>query len=321
MDFVTSLLCTRSRMTSYKVSPITCPLHLAKGPHWDANTQTLYCVDIFKGTVHSYKPSTCQFSTATVGDGKSEMAVIVPVTGEKDKFLVSMKNDVATISWDGVSDKTSKPEIVASAEPADNHNRLNNGKVDPCGRLWAGTTGRRLHPTELEFEEDVGSLYCFEKCGKVSKKLDNITISNGLEWSEDCKKFFYVDSYRYNVMAYDYDNATGNICNGKEIFKTKENCVPGLLDAMTIDTAGRLYIANYVGAQVVVIDSHTGKLVQKIPIPAEEVTSCAFGGPNLDILYVTTGNTNPSAKHPIAGRIFQVTGLGATGYAGRSVVL
>lgn len=70
--------------------------------------------------------------------GKLPVSLIIPIEGEKDKFIISLKNDLAIISWDGRSSKTSEPKVIASVEPKDNKNRINDGKADPKGRIWAG---------------------------------------------------------------------------------------------------------------------------------------------------------------------------------------
>lgn len=304
-----------------KVDPLTPAINLGKGPHWDSKSQSLYCVDMFKGTVHCYKPECDAFTSATVGCGDQPLAIIVPVEGKDETFVVSMKNDLSCIKWDGVSCKTSDPQVIQNLEPNDNSNRINNGKVDPRGRLWAGTTGKRVSDKELIFEEGVAGLYILRDCKTADKILDKVTVANGMEWSCDRKKFFFADSNKYQLEAYDYCDEAGKICNPCTIFNLKEKNVCGLLDAMTMDCDGKLYIANYMGCQVVVIDPNTCQIVNQIKIPAKEVTSVCWGGPNNDVLFVTTGNTEPNPKYPCAGRVFKVCNIGAKGVPCRNVVL
>ncbi|XP_075228149.1 uncharacterized protein LOC142328329 [Lycorma delicatula] len=302
---------------SYKVEDLTKPLVLGEGPHWDIATQTLYFVDIFKGSVHSYKPSTNEHFSAVIGDGHLPVSLIIPVEGEKNTFIISLKNDIAIISWDGKSSKASEPNVIASVEPKDNTNRINDGKADAKGRLWAGTMGQPGGPDGKTFEP-VGAFYRIVK-NNVSKHLSNITIANGLAWSSNNKKLYYIDSFKFRVDSYDYDVESGKISNEKTIFDFKANGIPGLPDGMTIDSEGKLYVANFNGSQILKIDPTTGKLITKIELPALQITSAAFGGPNLDELYVTSANINPETHQPQEqengknGCLFKVTNLGIKG--------
>ncbi|XP_075226679.1 regucalcin-like [Lycorma delicatula] len=310
------------------VEPITHKINLGKGPVWDSASERLYFVDMFQGNVHSYTPTNQNVHSALVGSGTSQpLAIIVPVEGEKETFIISMKNDLARIKWDGELNKTSEPKVFQSLEPRDNTNRINNGKVDPKGRLWAGTTGRKLPPAEgapedeLTFEQGVAGLYLLKDCRAFNKVLNGVSVSNGLEWSSDNKKFFYADSAKRVLEVFDYCHDAGKICNPKPIFDLKENNIKGVLDGMTLSCCGHLYIANYLGGSVLVIDPNTAQLINTIPIPAKEVTSVCWGGPQNDILFVTTGCSEPDPSLPNAGCVFQVTGLGVKGFPNRNAVI
>lgn len=289
---------------------------LGEGPHWDIPSQTLYFVDIMGGSVHSYKPSTDEYHSAVVGDGSLSVSLIIPVEGEKNKFVISLKNDLAVIDWDGKSPKTSDPKVIGAVEEKDNTRRINDGKADAKGRIWAGTMNIEFNPDGSI--DPVGAFYKIDNSGKTTKIFSNIHISNGLAWSSDNKTFYYIDSFRLRVDSYNYDLESGEISNEKPAFDFKKNNIPGFPDGMTIDAEGKLFVANFEGSQVLRVDPESGELLAKISIPASKITSVAFGGANLEELYVTsanfdTSNNEPGTEDEISGYLYKVKNLGVKG--------
>jgi sugar lactone lactonase YvrE len=145
---------------------------------------------------------------------------------------------------------------------------------------------------------------------RVRKMYGPTTISNGLVWTRDAATMYFIDSPRKNVLAFDFDNTTGNLSNERVLWDT--SALVGSPDGMTIDSENRLWIAFCHGGQVVCYDPGTRSEIERIPFPCTETTACAFGGPELRDLYVTTG----LAKEPqeLAGRLF-VCRPGAVGVA------
>lgn len=301
---------------SPKVEPIAEPITLGEGPFWNAQQQTLYYVDIIGASVHSYNAVTKEHHSVNFGDGNT-VSLVVQVEGQNDKFVVAINNDIALVTWNGVSSKPSSVETIKTLEGNEEKTRINDGKVDPAGRLWAGTMGPRKAEGTNEFELEKGSLYMLNKDRTLSKQLEKLGISNGLTWSLDNKKFYFIDSLKFRVDSYDYDIDTGNIANEKTVFCFKENNLNSLPDGMTIDEEGKLWVACYDGGQVLRIDPDTGKLLYTLKMPAQQVTSVAFGGANLDELYVTTAKhfytKELLEKYPLAGSTFRVTKLGVKG--------
>jgi sugar lactone lactonase YvrE len=172
---------------------------------------------------------------------------------------------------------TTKTNTLASiTEPA--NNRFNDGKCDPTGRFLAGTM-------DMDGEVPSGALYSFDS-RQVTRLLDGICISNGLAWSPDHKTFYYIDTPTREVKAFDYDLSTGQIANPRVVITVPESL--GWPDGMTSDTEGNLWIAMWGGAKITRWNPQTGKLLEQIPLPAKNVTSCAFGGTNLNELYITS---------------------------------
>jgi len=293
------------------------PVGLGEGPYWDDETQTLYFVDLFNHTLHSYKPQTKEYHTVNVESDGLPVTLIVKIKSEKSSFLISFKNTLATVNWDGVSTQSLIPMKLLDLEDPKATTRLNDGKCDPAGRLWAGTMGALIEGTNDQFEQEKGSLYLLHKNKKVDKQVTNVGISNGLAWSNDAKKFYYIDSLKYTVDSFDYEHSTGALSNKKTVFCFKKNKVEGLPDGMTIDTEGMLWVACFGGEQVLRIDPNSGELKQVVKIPSLQVTSAVFGGPNLEDLYVTSAKVGftkeMEEKYPLAGHTFRVTGLGVKG--------
>lgn len=311
---------------SIKVEKVTSPIALAEGPHWDSSTNTLYYINFKGNTVHSFKPDENKSATATVDNGEISPSFIIPVEGQKGKFLISdkNKNNIYTINWDGKSPTIPDPQFIASIEPKDGPTHINDGKADPAGRLWTGTMGKEISGQPGEFEIEKGGLFSYSG-GKVTNHLSKITLSNGLAWSLDKSKFFYIDSLKYRVDVYDYDLKSGQISNQNIVFDLKKNNIPGIPDGMTVDAEGKLIIAVFGGGVVLRVDPNSGELLAKIQIPVPQVTSVAFGGKNYEDLYVTTANiyaTPESVKlYPDAGCVYRLTNLGFKGLPPTSVKL
>jgi len=189
-------------------------------------------------------------------------------------------------------------------------NRFNDGKCDPAGRFWAGTMhlGPKRAPT--------ASLYCLHTDLSIEKKFGPVTVSNGIVWTKDAQTMYYIDTPRKQVTAFDFDNATGAISNERVAIDLQQyqGASP---DGMTIDSEDRLWIAFCHGGVVRCFDPKTAELKAEVTVPCAEVTACAFGGPDLGDLYITTGSEKDVA---VAGRLFVVrpgaTGVPAKGFAG-----
>lgn len=284
---------------------------LGEGPHWDIETQSLYFVDIENGQVLRYDYAQNRTYRCQIENEKLA-SFIIPIEGASNKFVVGIGRRIAIISWDGISETCKVERDVTIVEQGDSkceNNRINDGKCDPRGRLFAGTMN-----IDLGLNIRTGHFYKFNENGKHQHLIDNIGISNGLAWNEKTNKFYYIDSFDLKIKEFDYDFNTGCFKNPREVFsvesyQTKDKRV--FPDGMTIDSEGYLYLALFGGSSVLKLDPKDGKILLDIKIPCELITSAAFGGPNLDILYVTTSalfdKPNP------AGTTYKVTGLGAKG--------
>ncbi|MBB3057638.1 sugar lactone lactonase YvrE [Mucilaginibacter gotjawali] len=164
-------------------------------------------------------------------------------------------------------------------------------------------------------EPEKGSFYVLDTNHSVTKKMSNVSISNGMAWSADHKIFYYIDTPTFTVVAYDFDKKTAEISNKRIIINIpKEDGSP---DGMTIDSGGMLWIAHWDGWQITRWNPDTGKKLLSIPLPAARITSCAFGGDNLEDLYITSAkiglNNDQLASQPLAGSLFVIKNIGYKG--------
>lgn len=199
---------------TFKVKLVSSPKSvLGEGPHWDADSQSLYYNDIY-GTEFSilrYDLSENKTYGATI-DGEPVVSFIIPVAGTTDQFAVGIGRRVGIVQWDGKSPKGKLLRIALEVEHADEfkENRFNDAKADPTGRLYAGTM-RKEDCGDL-FKLSHGALYTFAANESVTTLRDPVRISNGLAWNEKKNKFYFIDSCDLNVKEFNYDPATGSIC-------------------------------------------------------------------------------------------------------------
>lgn len=261
---------------------------LGEGPAWDAKTQTLYWIDILEKRVHfhrgdedgSFQLDEMPGCLAPCKDGTLILALSGNSASNEVEELDRDRNRFASFNpFDHTQDRPATVKLTSLAsiiEPATN--RFNDGKCDPAGRFLAGTMNR-------DEESSTGALYSFDG-QTVTHLLDGVRISNGLAWSPDHRTFYYIDTPTREVKAFDYDLLTGQIANPRVVITVPKSM--GWPDGMTSDTEGSLWIGMWGGAAVTCWNPSNGELLEQIPLPAKNVTSCVFGGESLNELYVTT---------------------------------
>ena len=184
-------------------------------------------------------------------------------------------------------------------------NRFNDGKCDPSGRFWAGTISTVKKAGDA-------NLYMLDKLGNLSLKVNRVTNSNGICWNADATLMYYIDTPTQEVLAYPFQSESGEIGEPKSIFHTGRENLEGSPDGMTIDNEGMLWVAMCHGGMVIRINPESGELLRKVELPCVETTACAFGGSNLDRLFVTTG-VHKTLVEENAGKVWVVDGLGVSG--------
>jgi sugar lactone lactonase YvrE len=265
---------------------------VGEGPIWDDEKQLLYWVDILSNKLYRYDPVKDENSAFDIGQ---HVGTVVP-RARGNSVMLALYHGFAAFDLD-----TQALTLIHDPEADLPNNRFNDGKCDPAGRFWAGSMAYENPTTQ-------GSLYRLDTDLSVHKMLGNIGISNGIVWSLDNKTMYYIDSIAYTVRAFDYDIDTGDIHHERVIIRVPREV--GLPDGMAIDTEGMLWIAHFGGGWVCRWHPGKSELLETIRLPVTNVTACAFGGENLDTLYITSatvGLTEAALKEqPHAGGLFSV---------------
>lgn len=264
---------------------------LGEGSIWNYKTGELMWINISGEILNFYNPKTdfnkAMFTGQMIG-------TVVPE--ESGLVLVALQHGIYQFD-----PQTGTKKLIVDPEKDIPNNRFNDGKCDPAGRFWAGTF-------DLNAKHGAAALYRLDPDSTIHKMIDSVSISNGIVWSSDNKKMYYIDTPTQKVMRYDYDNETGEISNPKVAVEVSTET--GSPDGMTIDADGNLWVALYGGAAVGCWNPETGKLLRKIDVPAKNVTSCAFGDDDLGTLYITTARQETSdeelEKYPHAGGLFKI---------------
>ncbi len=272
---------------------------LGEGAIWNHRDGVLHWVDIDSFKIHTFDPSTNLNSSIDVGEYVGTVVRRAPEFG--GGFIVALTHSIAHVNESGKITK-----LADLDEPP--RNRSNDGKCDPAGRFWFGSFNFDLTPEACNF-------WMMDAGKKVHHKLDKIGVSNGLVWTSDNSTMYYIDSLLQRLDAFDFDVESGQISNRR---CAVENSWGGYFDGMTIDTEDNVYIALWEGGAVVKLNPKTGKLLERIEIPGcQNITSCAFGGPNLNDLYITSsGKDAKPGTEPNAGALFKISISNAQGRHG-----
>jgi len=263
---------------------------LGEGALWNPEARQLYWVDIEGRAFHIFDPGTRRdvaFPTEARGG-----TLVAPPAGD---VLLALQTGIHQLN-------ITTGQLTLLVNPLTEPSlRFNDGKCDPAGRFWVGTF-------DLEQKSRAGTLYRLDPDGRLHVMIRGITNSNGLAWSPDRRTMYYIDTPTLAVQAFDYDNATGSIANPRVVVRVPKHA--GFPDGMTIDAEGKLWVALWGGGTVRRYDPQTGALLQAIEVPAPFTSSCAFGGPDLKTLYITTarGGLTPEQleQFPLSGDVFAV---------------
>ncbi|XP_049279290.1 regucalcin-like [Anopheles funestus] len=301
-------------MADVKVEVLPGPfLQLGEGPHWDGESQSLYYVCILSSTLHRYDWKENRTYTAKI-EGSTYASFVIPVKGRKGEFVVGSGTRLLLVSWDGLTGSATIIQVLTDLGEEEADHRFNDGKVDGQGRLYAGTM--LAEDSRNHFEMDDGKFYRFDASrGQMVPLKSKVHISNGLTWSARTGKFYYIDSFAFDIKEYTVD-AEGNLGDETVLIKLKDDeaATEYIADGMTSDAEGNLYVAVFAASKIIKINPESAKIVQEIALPVAQVTSVAFGGPNLDVLFATTAAKEISIpQDPPAGAVLKITGLAARG--------
>ncbi|MET9600853.1 SMP-30/gluconolactonase/LRE family protein [Streptomyces sp. NPDC006459] len=291
-------------LTALPCAPV--PGRLTEGPVWHAGRGDLLWVDITAGLVHR-APLVARDDDSGLPDlgDRTTISLDRPV-GAVALCASGGLLAAAATSFLRVDEAGRATEFAAPAVPDDGTpRRFNDAKCDPSGRLLAGTMAYDATP-------GAGTLYRLDPDGTVTTVLSPVTISNGLGWSPDGRLLYYADSPTHRVDVFDHDPVTGTLSARRPFADTSP---AGMPDGLAVDTEGRVWVAVW-GAGQVRAYTPDGALHAVVTVPASQVSSCAFAGPDLDLLIITTAADGLTAAQlaaqPHAGRIF-ICRPGATG--------
>ncbi len=276
---------------------------LGEGPTWDPGRSVLWWVDITAGLVHRHEPGGIPDAVTDVG---SPVGAVLHRRG--GGLVVALADRLAALDPD-----TGVLEPLLDLEPSAGR-RSNDAKVDPAGRLWLGRMA-------IDAAPGAGTLVRVEPDRSVTPMLDGLAIPNGLDWSPDGRTMYFVDSAWGEVRAYPFDPPTGSMGEGHPLVRLGGD--GALPDGLTVDGEGFLWVAIWGGGCVVRV-APDGSVAGRVGLPASQVTSCAFGGPDLGDLYITTARERftpeDDAREPLAGGLFRcrpgVTGRAPFTFAG-----
>lgn len=268
------------------LSALTC--ELGEGACWWPERTSWCWVDILGFSIYTRDINGFQQRFDTGG----YVTTLAPVAG-RNELVAGLKDGIAFFSPEqGMGRRIAVLEERSQV-------RCNDGKCDPEGRLWIGTM-------QMPPEEGTGNLYCIGGKGAPELKLAGVTISNGLVWAGN--KMYYNDTHTGTVQEFSYDKLTGDIAFTRVAIHIPPEL--GQPDGMATDSEGMLWIAHWGGYGVYRWNPVTGQLLGKVEVPAPHVSSCAFGGPGMDELLITTAREHMAAaqldEYPLSGSVFHV---------------
>jgi sugar lactone lactonase YvrE len=278
-------------LQTYTYSTIPAQCFLGESPYWSLERQSFFWVDIENGKLFEHHIESANTKTYTF---PHRLTVVLEAKDGKlilglDRKLASFDLETEELTW------------ILEVESDLPLNRFNDGKCDAKGRLWIGTLSTK-------FTTGSGTLYKFGKDLKPEIQLAQLTISNGMAWTADNRTFYFIDTPTRQIKAFHFELASGKIEFDRIAVEIPEEL--GFPDGMCIDREGMLWVAHYGGSGVYRWNPTTGKLIEKVELPVPNITSCAFGGENMDTLLITTAQENLTSEqlkeYPLSGDVFLV---------------
>ncbi|MYW65496.1 SMP-30/gluconolactonase/LRE family protein [Streptomyces sp. SID8379] len=251
---------------------------LGEGPTWDPAARRLIWVDILGSRVHTYEPG---------GGRRTVLATEQHVGAAKPRkdggLVVNLRDGIGGYGPDGAFAWLHRDPVPGR--------RGNDAAVAPDGALWAGS---------MAYDETPGggNLIRLAPDGAAAEVLDDVTISNGTGWSPDGTLMYYVDTATNRIDVFDV--AGQQVTNRRELATVEKGA--GHPDGLTVDADGCVWVALWDGAGLRRY-TPSGTLDRVVPLPVRRPTACAFGGPGLRDLYVTSARVGLDRPAPLAGSL------------------
>lgn len=277
---------------------VDCNTTLGEGPLWDVEQQRIYWIDSFGNKVFRATAEGTEVETWDVPDKIGSMALRKDGKGA----VIALRTGIHLLDF-----ASGEIESVVDPEADLESTRLNDGKVDKQGRFVVGSM-------DMKEEAPSGSLYRLDTDFGCHRLLGEIMVSNGPCWSPDGNTFYFTDTWSEDIWAFDYDQDAGTLSNKRTLCSTRGQ--DGVPDGSTVDAEGYVWNAQVYGGYVVRY-APDGSVDRRIEMPVKKVTSVMFGGPDLDLLYVTS-MAKPPLPHlpedgPLGGSLFVIRDLGVRG--------
>ena len=261
---------------------------LGEAPVWHDGENVLYWVDILHPAVYRFDPQSGRNEACDTGK-----LISAAIPTQDGRLLVASQDGIEWLDF-----ATGEMSPFTSPESGVSDNRLNDAKVGPDGAIWIGSM-------RIDASRPTGALYRVETDGTTSRRESGITVSNGLAWSPAGDAFYFVDTVPGLIYVYDCDPATGIISNRRVFAQIPES--EGRPDGIAVDVQGGVWCAIWDGWRVNRYDP-SGKLERTVDLPIPRPTSVAFGGSDLDTLFITSARTRLPASSlseaPLSGGLF-----------------
>jgi sugar lactone lactonase YvrE len=276
------------------MTEITCVLDakaaIGENPVWSIEERVLYWLDTTQRAIHRFDPQSGVNQTWRMPDLVCSFAL-----REDRGLIVALGAGVYLVDLETMSLDAIAGEVTDKTQT-----RLNDGRCDRAGRFWVGGM-------DLEKHRRIASLYRVDPDHSIHKVVDELIVSNGLAWSPDSRTMYHSDSRQNVIWAYNYDLKTG-IPSNRRVFATT-NPEEGLPDGAAVDAEGFYWSAGVRGGRVTRY-APDGSVDTVIKLPISLPSMCAFGGDNLDILYVTSAreflSESKLSEEPLAGGVFAI---------------
>ena len=264
---------------------------LGEGPVWNPAEQALYWVDIRGPSVYRYDSVRGSLTTWAMPELIGSLAV-----RSRGGLLIALHSKLARFDPETL-------EILPIASPEGHlpHKRFNDGKCDRRGRFWVGSMNNEVRG------DPSGVLYRLDAEYRCAKMEEGFSIPNSLAWSPDNKTMYFADTFTGTIFTYAFDIDGGTIADRRVFAQIAQGA--GAPDGSTVDEQGCLWNAVYGGWRLHRY-APNGRIDRVVELPISQPTSCAFGGPNLDILYVTTATNRldpqEMSRQPLAGMLLAI---------------
>lgn len=264
-----------------------CKDELGEVPVWCDRARRLWWVDVNRSALRNLDPETGRVTTFTTLGGRLGSIAL----RERGGLLLATSESV-----DSFDPETGVQVPFAARHVLGKKQRFNDGRCDRQGRFWVGSLNEELQPD--------AALYRIDPDGTVTQWLDGFCVANGIAVSPDGSTFYFADTRRFSIFAFEFDAASGALGPRKLFAQTTDR--PGRPDGSCVDAEGYLWNAEYAGGQLTRY-APDGRVDRMIPLPVSHPTSVCFGGPGLDTLYITSAlqalSQEQRAREPLAGAV------------------